>query len=158
MAPRRAPSVERADGENLVSIGTREPKLTRLKKILYPAAVVTKAEIIDYYVRVAPVLLFHLAERPIALKRYPDGVTGRAYWDKDAPSFKQTGCARSRSRGVPDANRFTTSSSMNRRHGKRQIRCCFRRKPRWSELQKSAICSSRCSQSGSEYRLRRSRA
>jgi bifunctional non-homologous end joining protein LigD len=72
----------------IVSIGARELKLTRLKKLLYPAAGVTKAEVIDYYVRVAPVLLPHLAERPVALKRYPDGVTGPAYWDKDAPSLK----------------------------------------------------------------------
>jgi bifunctional non-homologous end joining protein LigD len=42
----------------------------------------TKAEVIDYYIRVAPFLLPHLKDRPVTLKRYPDGVTGQAYWIK----------------------------------------------------------------------------
>lgn len=42
---------------------------------------------IDYYVRVAPFILPHLKDRPVTLKRYPDGVTGEAYWEKDVPSF-----------------------------------------------------------------------
>jgi bifunctional non-homologous end joining protein LigD len=43
--------------------------------------------VIDYYVRVAPFILPHLKNRPVTLKRYPDGVTGEAFWEKDAPSF-----------------------------------------------------------------------
>jgi bifunctional non-homologous end joining protein LigD len=42
----------------------------------------TKADVIDYYIRVAPFILPHLKNRPVTLKRYPDGVTGQAYWDK----------------------------------------------------------------------------
>jgi bifunctional non-homologous end joining protein LigD len=61
--------------------------LTRLSKVLYPGARFTKAQVIDYYVRVAPFLLPHLRGRPVTLKRYPNGVRGEAYWDKDAPSF-----------------------------------------------------------------------
>jgi bifunctional non-homologous end joining protein LigD len=62
-------------------------KCTRLRKVLYPALKFTKAEVIEYYVRVAPFILPHLKGRPVTLKRYPDGVTSEAYWEKDAPSF-----------------------------------------------------------------------
>ena len=48
--------------------------LTNLDKVLYPAAHFTKAQVIDYYTRIAPVLLPHLAGRPLTMKRYPDGV------------------------------------------------------------------------------------
>jgi bifunctional non-homologous end joining protein LigD len=54
---------------------------------LYPAAKFTKAEVIESYIRVAPHILPHLKDRPVMLKRYPDGVTGEAYREKDAPSF-----------------------------------------------------------------------
>jgi bifunctional non-homologous end joining protein LigD len=60
---------------------------TRLSKILYPQARFTKAEVIDYYLRVAPFILPHLKSRPVTLKRYPDGVTGEPFWEKDAPGF-----------------------------------------------------------------------
>jgi bifunctional non-homologous end joining protein LigD len=59
----------------------------RLSKVLYPHGRVTKAEVIEYYARVAPYILPHLKDRPVTLKRFPDGVTGEAYWEKDAPSF-----------------------------------------------------------------------
>ncbi len=73
--------------EITLEIDGQHVKLTRLSKILYPAARFTKADVIDYYVRVAPFILPHLRNRPVTLKRYPDGVTGEAYWEKDAPSF-----------------------------------------------------------------------
>jgi len=60
---------------------------TRLSKILYPQARFTKPEVIDYYLRVASFILPHLKSRPVALKRYPDGVTGEPFWEKDAPGF-----------------------------------------------------------------------
>jgi hypothetical protein len=47
----------------------------------------TKAQVIDYYIRVSPYLLPHLKDRPVTLKRYPDGVTGEHFYEKDAPSF-----------------------------------------------------------------------
>jgi bifunctional non-homologous end joining protein LigD len=80
-----APSSE-AD-EVALEIDGQHVKCTRLSKILYPAARFSKADVIDYYVRVAPFILPHLRNRPVTLKRYPDGVTGEAYWEKDAPSF-----------------------------------------------------------------------
>jgi bifunctional non-homologous end joining protein LigD len=70
-----------------LDFGDKSVTCTRLSKILYPKARFTKAEVIDYYVRIAPFLLPHLKDRPISLKRFPDGLTGEAYWEKDAPSF-----------------------------------------------------------------------
>ena len=70
-----------------LSVDGRKITLTRLSKILYPESKFTKAQVVDYYVRVAPFILPHLKDRPVTLKRYPDGINGEAYWDKDAPSF-----------------------------------------------------------------------
>lgn len=72
---------------DVLNIEGHDVKLTRLEKVLYPAAHFTKAHVVDYYVRVAPFILPHLHDRPVTLKRYPDGVRGEAYWDKDVPSF-----------------------------------------------------------------------
>jgi bifunctional non-homologous end joining protein LigD len=56
-------------------------------KILYPAGKFTKADAVDYYNRVGPSLLPHFRNRPVTLKRYPDGVYGEAFYEKDAPGF-----------------------------------------------------------------------
>jgi len=53
---------------------------------MYPSGF-TKADVLEYYTSIAPVLLPHFKERPVALKRFPDGVRGRSYWEKDAPAF-----------------------------------------------------------------------
>ena len=71
-----------------VEVGGRQLILTNLGKVLYPAAGFTKAQVIDYYLRVAPVLLPHLAGRPLTLKRYPDGVTGEHFYAKHAPDHR----------------------------------------------------------------------
>jgi bifunctional non-homologous end joining protein LigD len=55
--------------------------------VLYPAAHFTKAEVIDYYVRVSEWILPHLKNRPVTLKRFPDGTGGTAFYEKDAPRF-----------------------------------------------------------------------
>ena len=57
-----------------VHIGGRELELSNLDKVIYPSVGFTKGEIIDYYVRVAPVLLHHLRDRPLTRIRYPNGV------------------------------------------------------------------------------------
>jgi bifunctional non-homologous end joining protein LigD len=67
------------------SKGTVE--VSRPEKILYPAGKFTKADVVDYYGRVAPYLLPHFRNRPVTLKRYPDGVFGQAFYEKDAPGF-----------------------------------------------------------------------
>jgi bifunctional non-homologous end joining protein LigD len=78
-------SQTRSDAQTL-RIGTRELTFRRLSKPLYPSGF-TKADVIDYYLRVAPVILPHLADRPVSLKRLPDGVGGVVFWEKDAPRY-----------------------------------------------------------------------
>ncbi|MEV4553192.1 non-homologous end-joining DNA ligase [Nonomuraea wenchangensis] len=68
-----------------VKVDGRELTLSNLDKVLYPDCGFTKAEVIDYYSRIAPVLLPHLAGRPLTVKRYPDGVTGQSFFEKNAP-------------------------------------------------------------------------
>ena len=63
-------------------------KLTNLTKVLYPRAGFTKAQVIDYYLRVAPALLPHLRDRPLTLKRYPDGVEGEHFYEKNCPAHR----------------------------------------------------------------------
>jgi bifunctional non-homologous end joining protein LigD len=74
--------------ETLVDIAGRRLKLSNLEKVYYPLVDFTKAQVIDYYARVAPVLLPHLKQRPISLKRYPDGVTGSYFFQKQCPAHR----------------------------------------------------------------------
>ncbi|MFC0545874.1 non-homologous end-joining DNA ligase [Kutzneria chonburiensis] len=77
-----------------VEVDGRRLKLTNLEKILYPSDGFTKAHVIDYYRQVAPVLLAHLAERPVTLKRFPDGVDSQSFFEKNvsrhAPEWLRT--------------------------------------------------------------------
>src|ERR1051326_1790593 len=56
-------------------------------KVLYPGGKFTKAAVVDYYSRIAPALLPYLKNRPVTLKRFPDGVFGEAFYEKDSPGF-----------------------------------------------------------------------
>jgi bifunctional non-homologous end joining protein LigD len=69
-----------------VQVDGRDLTLTNLAKVLYPADGFTKAEVLDYYQRISPVLLPHVAGRPMTLKRYPDGVGGESFFAKHAPA------------------------------------------------------------------------
>jgi bifunctional non-homologous end joining protein LigD len=71
-----------------VEVEGRRLILTNLGKVLYPAAGFTKAEVIDYYTRVSPVLLPHLKDRPLTLKRYPNGVDAPFFFEKQAPGHR----------------------------------------------------------------------
>jgi bifunctional non-homologous end joining protein LigD len=71
-----------------VSIDERTLSLSNLDKVLYPGAGFTKGHVIDYYTRVAPVLLPHLHDRPLTLKRYPNGVDGGHFYEKRCPSHR----------------------------------------------------------------------
>ncbi|MDQ1676845.1 MAG: bifunctional non-ous end joining protein LigD [Actinomycetota bacterium] len=68
-----------------VEVAGRELTLTNLDKVLYPRVHFTKGEVIDYYSRVADALLPHLAGRPLTRKRWPDGVDGPFFFEKNAP-------------------------------------------------------------------------
>ena len=70
----------------VVHVDGRALTLSNLDKVLYPETGFTKGEVIDYYVRVAPVLLPHVRGRPMTRTRYPDGVEGQAFFEKNAPS------------------------------------------------------------------------
>ncbi|HEX2180588.1 MAG TPA: non-homologous end-joining DNA ligase [Actinomycetota bacterium] len=72
----------------VVTVEGRELKLSNLDKVLYPEAGFTKGDVIDYYTRVAPTLLPHLKDRPLTLKRYPDGVEGEFFYEKQCPKYR----------------------------------------------------------------------
>jgi bifunctional non-homologous end joining protein LigD len=69
-----------------VAVEGRTLSLSNLAKVLYPVPGFTKGEVIDYYTRIAPVLLPHLRDRPLTLKRYPNGVDGGHFYEKNCPS------------------------------------------------------------------------
>ncbi len=71
-----------------VEIAGRTLKLTNPDKVLYPKTGFTKAEVIGYYAQVAPVLLPHLYNRPLTLKRYPNGVEGEFFYEKQSPKHR----------------------------------------------------------------------
>ncbi len=71
-----------------VEVDGRTLSLSNLGKVLYPAVGFTKGHVIDYYTRVAPVLLAHLRGRPLTLKRYPNGVEGQFFYEKQCPGHR----------------------------------------------------------------------
>ncbi len=76
-----------ATGSQL-DVGGRTVNVTNLDKVLYPETGFTKGDLINYYIRISPVLLPHLKDRPITLKRYPDGVDGLYFYEKKCPSHR----------------------------------------------------------------------
>jgi bifunctional non-homologous end joining protein LigD len=77
-----------ASKPEVVEIDGKHLSLTNLGKVLYPAAGFTKGQVIDYYARIAPVLLPHLAGRPLTLKRYPEGVDKEYFFEKNATKHR----------------------------------------------------------------------
>jgi bifunctional non-homologous end joining protein LigD len=73
-------------GSTRTTIGGRELAVSNLEKVLFPQSGFTKGQLIDYYVRVAPVMLPHIRERPLTMKRFPDGVEGKSFFEKHLPS------------------------------------------------------------------------
>jgi bifunctional non-homologous end joining protein LigD len=69
-----------------VAVEGRTLSLSNLDKVMYPAVGFTKGQVIDYYTRVAPALLPHLRNRPLTMKRYPNGVEGEFFYEKRCPS------------------------------------------------------------------------
>lgn len=79
-----------------VDVDGRQLTLSNLAKVLYPETGFTKGEVIDYYSRVAPVLVPHIVDRPMTVKRYPNGVDDKFFFEKNA------------ARGTPDWVRTVT--------------------------------------------------
>jgi bifunctional non-homologous end joining protein LigD len=71
-----------------LEIAGKSLKLSNLDKVLYPATGFTKGQVVDFYTRIGPVLLPHLRDRPVSLKRYPDGVEGEFFWSKECPPHR----------------------------------------------------------------------
>jgi bifunctional non-homologous end joining protein LigD len=81
--------VERApDGAVTVLVEGRRVRISNWDKVLFPQAGFTKGDLVAYYARVAPVLLPHLRDRPLTLKRYPEGVEKQYFYEKQAPSHR----------------------------------------------------------------------
>jgi len=74
--------------EHVIELEGQRLRLRNLEKVLYPQVGFTKAEVIDYYARVAPAMLPHIAGRGITLKRFPDGVEGGSFFEKRCPSHR----------------------------------------------------------------------
>ena len=88
-----------------IRIGRRVLNVSNIDKVLYPAADFTKGDVIHYYLRVANVLLPHLKNRPLTLKRYPNGTTSQHFFEKQCPAhrppwIKTTAVARSHGIGT----------------------------------------------------------
>lgn len=71
-----------------VEIDGRPLKLTNLDKVLYPKSGFTKGDLVEYFAAIAPALLPHLRDRPLTLKRYPDGVDGKFFYEKQSPRHR----------------------------------------------------------------------
>src|SRR5882724_4691716 len=90
MVSRHRPRARSSPSKNqsILKINSRSVPVSNLDKVFYPAVGFTKGQVIDYYIRVSPVLLPHLKDRPLTLKRYPDGVTGGFFYEKRCPSYR----------------------------------------------------------------------
>ena len=83
-----SPSPTGAKNEVAVEVGGRQLKLSNLDKVLYPETGFTKGQVIDYYTRMAAVLVPHLQGRPVTLKRYPNGVDSQFFYEKNCPKHR----------------------------------------------------------------------
>ena len=105
-SPKSEPTKTSDPTKTTVQVGDRRLVISNLEKILYPQTGFTKGQVLDYYARIAPALLPHLAGRPLTRKRYPNGVEGPSFFEKNAP------------RGTPDwvrtVNLPVPGSTMNR--------------------------------------------
>lgn len=88
--------------EQTVDVGGRTVRLTHLDRVLYPATGTTKAEVVDYYARIAPVLLAQLQDRPVSRFRYPRGVGAPSFVEKNVPSGAPSWVRRQLLRAEPE--------------------------------------------------------
>ncbi|MGF1598285.1 MAG: non-homologous end-joining DNA ligase [Acidimicrobiales bacterium] len=79
---------ERGEERVEVSVGGRTLSLSNLDKVLYPEVGFTKAQVIDYYARVAPAMLAHVARRCMTLRRWPNGVDAESFFNKRCPAHR----------------------------------------------------------------------
>jgi bifunctional non-homologous end joining protein LigD len=71
----------------IVTVDGRRLEISHAGKLLFPDVRMTKADLVEYYVRIADVMLPHVRGRPISMERYPDGITGGHFFQKEAPDY-----------------------------------------------------------------------
>ncbi len=71
----------------IVTVEGRRLEISHADKVLFPGVGLTKADLVDYYVRIAEVMLPHVRGRPISMERYPDGITGGHFFQKETPDY-----------------------------------------------------------------------
>src|SRR5690606_28024127 len=74
--------------ERRIEVDGREVALRNLEKTMYPQAGFTKGDVVDYYTRIADVMLPHLRGRPVTLKRFPNGVEAPSFFEKKCPAHR----------------------------------------------------------------------
>ena len=76
-----------AKNSQIVQVGKRKIELSNLKKVLFPEDDIVKAEVIEYYLKIAPTILNHIKGRPLSLVRFPDGIYGEKFFQKNRPDW-----------------------------------------------------------------------
>src|ERR1044071_249839 len=71
----------------ITQVGKRTLELSNLNKVLYPDEHIVKAELIEYYLKIAPTILAHVKGRPLSVVRFPDGITGESFFQKNRPDW-----------------------------------------------------------------------
>jgi DNA ligase D-like protein (predicted ligase)/DNA ligase D-like protein (predicted polymerase)/DNA ligase D-like protein (predicted 3'-phosphoesterase) len=71
----------------IAQVGKRKIELSNLTKVLYPDDHIVKAQLIEYYLKIAPTILAHAKGRPLSLVRYPDGIGGESFFQKNRPDW-----------------------------------------------------------------------
>jgi bifunctional non-homologous end joining protein LigD len=103
--PAAAPNMKAMAKSSTLRVDDRDVPVSNLDKVLYPEAGFTKAQVIDYYIRISKVLLPHLDGRALTLKRYPNGVDEEFFYEKQCPAHRppwvETACIPSTRRGKP---------------------------------------------------------
>jgi bifunctional non-homologous end joining protein LigD len=85
--PRRGNDVAMPKSPVPLVVGDRELTVSSLDRVIFPETGFTKGQLIDYYLKIAPVMLPHIADRPLTVQRYPDGVGGPSFFEKHVPSY-----------------------------------------------------------------------
>lgn len=74
-------------GKRVVRVGTRNLAISSEDKIMFPKARITKGQLIEYYQKIAPQMIPYMRDRPLTLQRFPDGITGEGFYQKEASSY-----------------------------------------------------------------------
>ena len=81
-----------------IEIGSHTVKLSNLDKVIFPDDGITKGDLIDYYQRIADIMLRHLAGHPLSLQRFPGGIKAEGFYQKETPDYFPPGSGASRSK------------------------------------------------------------